>query len=274
MSREALIRKLCLGRSLRPTHQPSLRASALLLVLMGAAAGCVDGGDPSVAALATSSVDESAGTGAAAASGAGQTFAPGDELIALESPPVVDGALIDAAKVDLAPTLPPPARPRKRMNIDQLDLALRRASGGIGWTTTSGTNELTTLALTLGKPNYTDVTAEDLEPSALFQKFLADAGNVICTKIVSKDIAAAKADRVLLTDVEPKDTILSNPAGVDATLRHALLRFHGRVVPADAAELQTWRFLFEGATNVTGKSTEGWRAVCAAMIQHPAFTTY
>ncbi len=263
-----------LGGLRRP--QPRGRApwwTAWMVALV--AAGCVDAGDGQVTPMATANAEGAPPPSAAAATDrAGQGAPAVDELVALETPPVVDGALADAAKVDLAPTLPPPARPRKRMNIDQLDEALRRASGGIGWTTPNGTNELTTLALTLGKPNYTDVTTEDLEPSALFQKFLADASNVVCTKLVAKDVAAAPADRILLTQVAPTDTAAGNPAGVDATLRHALLRFHGRVVAADAAELQTWRFLFEGATKITGKPSEGWRAVCAALIQHPAFTTY
>lgn len=239
--------------------------------------GCVDGGDAYVATLASAGEQGSAAEQTRAGQGGvgeAATAPRGDELVATETPTVVDGALEGAIAVDLAPTLPPPSRPRKRMNIDQLDEALRRASGGIGWTAPNGSNELATLALTLGKPNYTDVTTEDLEPSALFQKFLADAGNVVCHKLVAKDIAAAPGERVLLTDVTPTDTVQSNPAGVDATLRHVLLRFHGRVVAADAAELQTWRFLLEGATKITGKPSEGWRAVCTALIQHPAFTTY
>lgn len=227
------------------------------------------------AAAASSSVGQREGAGAERGSeGAGRQP---EELLAEAAPTPTGGALEEVQDVDLLATIPPPSRPRKRMNIDQLDAALRRVAGGIGWTAgygLDGKNELETLAATLGKPNYTDLTNEDLEPSALFQKFLGDAATSVCTKLLFVEWAAKPADRVFLVGVEPTQSYSDAPAAVDANLRRQLLRFHGRVVPEGSAELARWRFLFEGATKITGKPAEGWRAVCVALIEHPAFTTY
>ncbi len=194
----------------------------------------------------------------------------------------LDGELSGGKEVDLAPAVESPSRARRRMNIDQLNAALRRVSGGIGWTAGSGwqgksagSDNFNTLALTLGKPNYTDVTAEDLEPGALFQKFLGDAASSICMKLINRDKAEKSATkRVLMRHVKPTDTSGSNAAGVDKNLAALILRFHGRKLAPKSGQLQQWRFLFTSATKVSKSPTMGWRAVCVALIQHPRFYTY
>ena len=93
--------------------------------------------------------------------------------------------------MDLAPPVEPPvaeARARRRMNLDQLDAAFRRTSGGIGWTEMRGNREvnlLVELSATLGKPDYVQITTEDLDPSALFNKFLDDAARSICERMIT-----------------------------------------------------------------------------------------
>ncbi len=265
------------ARSRSITHFGRLAIACGLIVCSLVA--CADG-----AGGAIGNVPSSQGSTAAA----GRDPAPGEAgaaaeghravaLVAVPEPASTLGAVVDAVPVGLIPTPIPPARPRKRMNIDQLDAALRRASGDIGWTAGNGTdgkNELVTLALTLGKPNYTDVTTEDLEASALFQKFLADAAASVCDKRVSADLAAPAKARLLLVDVDPKLGYEAQPAAVDKALLRAVLRFHGRVLTASDPELESWRFLFQGATKISGKPAEAWRAVCSALIQHPAFSTY
>ncbi len=180
--------------------------------------------------------------------------------------------------VDLLPTPEAPHRTRRRMNLDQLNAALLRVSGGIAWTRKVGgkqVNELETLALTLGKPNYTDVTTEDLESSALFQKFLDDAAQSVCKKLATADAKKPKAaDRALMRHVSVKDTIASNPQGVDKNLAWLLLRYHGVKVAADSSALNAWRFLFQSATSIAKSPVQGWRAVCVALVVHPRFTTY
>ncbi len=198
------------------------------------------------------------------------------DLEPLDEPESQSGGLAGGVAVDAAPTLPPPTRVRRRMNLDQLEAALLAATGGIGWTNSKGASEFAALSLTLGKPNYTDVTNEDLEPGALFQKFLNDAAQSACKKLAAKDAAQPTASkRVLMSKVGLKDTRQSNPAGVDANLAALMLRFHSRSVDPKASELEPWRFLFETATKVSkNKPDQGWRAVCVALVLHPHFYTY
>tara|TARA_B100001094_G_C17624314_1_gene527361 strand:- start:27 stop:515 length:489 start_codon:yes stop_codon:yes gene_type:complete len=162
------------------------------------------------------------------------------------------------------------------MNLDQLNRAMVRATGGVAWTASNGSNEFEKLSLTLGKPNYTDVTNEDLLPGALFQKFLADAAHSVCFKLVNKELTMSNpSQRVLIHKVGLKATIETHPAEVDANLVWLLKRFHSRVVPVGAQELEPYRFLFQAATKVSGgQPDQAWRAVCATLIQHPHFYTY
>lgn len=182
-----------------------------------------------------------------------------------------------------APLYPTPApepapeaatRPRRRMNLDQLAAAMRQVSGGIGWTEIRSGREVdlfVELSATLGKPDYIQVTNEDLEPSALFQKFLDDAARSVCQGMAER---ADEADAALLPHVDRRDTVASAPAAVDENLRALLRRFHGRAVAPGAPDLDQWRWLFESATFVTGDPLDGWRVVCVGLFTHPDFYTY
>lgn len=199
-----------------------------------------------------------------------------------EEPKPLEGEVGGGTSVDLTPAVEAPSRARKRMNIDQLNAALRRVSGGIGWTTgagwtgtSAGNDNFAALSLTLGKPNYTDLTAEDLDPSALFQKFLGDAASSVCLKLITRDKAEQLAQkRILMRWVQPSDTVASNPGGVDTNLAALLLRFHGHKIAPQSDKLAQWRFLFSSATKISKSPTMAWRTVCVALLQHPRFYTY
>lgn len=245
---------------------------------IGALTGCAATGE---GGSVVSHVETAATTGGQGAVGVTNPAQPAEAeaeaILANTTPEAAGGPLTEVQDVDLLATLPPPSRPRKRMDIDQLDAALQRVSGGIGWTSGKGAtlkNEFETLAITLGKPNYTDLTTEDLEPTALFQKFLGDAATAVCTKLIDVELDKAPADRVFLVGIDPSKPYAADPKANDANLALQLLRFHGRVVDATGPELARWRFLLQGATQITGKASEGWRAVCVALVEHPAFTTY
>ena len=97
-------------------------------------------------------------------------------------------------EVNLTPPPPPvelPHRARRRLNLDQLDRALEQAVG-LPWVERRGgvdVHQLTTLASTLGKPDYLQQTVEDLTPSALFLKFLDDAARELCFKRAELDLS-------------------------------------------------------------------------------------
>lgn len=173
-------------------------------------------------------------------------------------------------RVEIAPPTPtkyPTSRARRRMNIDQLDAAFRRVSGGIGWTEMRGQIEVNLfedLAATLGKPDYIQITTESLEPSALFQKFLDDAARKVCAAVVERDRATpAAAVLIPQADIDP-----------DVHLRHLLLRWHGRDVPLDSPDLMHWRWLYDSVSFVTGDDDAAWHAVCATLYTHPDFYSY
>jgi len=160
-----------------------------------------------------------------------------------------------------------PTRARRRMDLDQLSASLDRVTGGIGWTERRGgsdRDQFEELSGTLGKPDYVEITTEDLEPSALFQKFLDDAARSVCAKVVDRDRGAAPAERLLARQGET----------VEASLRRLLLRFHGRRLPVDAPELEHWRWLVRSTTHVAGNEEEAWRAVCVGLLTHPDFYSY
>jgi len=170
-----------------------------------------------------------------------------------------------------------PHRPRRRMDLDQLDASVRRVTGGLGWTyTRSGTerSHFTDLASTLGKPDWVQITDEDLEPSALFQKFLDDMARDVCTRLATADAARPAGERRLLVHVEPTDTAATAPAAVDETLSALLLAYHGRAVATSSSELDPWRELFTTASTVEASPVLGWRAVCVGLIVHPDFYSY
>ncbi len=197
-------------------------------------------------------------------------------------PPVVvevdPGAPADLAPAPApAPAHEPAPRARRRMNLDQLDAAMRQVSDGIGWTERRGNvdvNLFVELAATLGKPDYIQITTENLEPSALFLKFLDDAARAVCARVIERDVAAGTA--VLLHDVGPDDDYDFAPEAVDANLRRLLARFHGRLVPEEAAgpTLAPWRWLFRSAAFVGGDPLLGWNAVCVGLFSHPDFYSY
>lgn len=213
--------------------------------------------------------------------------------------PAPDGIEVDVeeeGRADLRPHVEdePPGRPRRRLNIDQLEDAMLQVSGGIGWTEQRGNdtvNVFSELSRTLGKPDYLQITEEDLEPTILFQKFLGDASRSVCGKMLERDLATIAIEmdyaarpyrdppddlpaKTLMKHVTPEDTWQSNPEAVDANLRALLARFHGKVVrEGDDAALENWRWLVQSGRHVSEPS-QAWMAVCVALFSHPDFYTF
>jgi hypothetical protein len=177
-------------------------------------------------------------------------------------------------------------RPRRRMNIDQLEAAIMQVSGGIGWTEQRGRDEVNlfeSLSSTLGKPDYAEITDEELEPTVLFQKFLNDAARSVCVKMLAADLAALAVTENgeetawsprLLVHVSPDQTMTTHPDDIKANMQVLMQRFHGRRLSADASGLAHWHWLFRSASFVTETPTEAWLGVCVALFTHPDFYTY
>lgn len=165
-------------------------------------------------------------------------------------------------------------RNRRRMDLDQLQAAISTATGGIYWGLDEGRNNFNTLSQTLGKPDYLDITTEDLSPNMLFQKFLGDAARNICEQLIDRDLQSAPADRVFMLHVAATDTLESNPDGVEDNLRYLLSRFHSSQIESGSHLLNPWTWLFESSLHVTNDPASAWRTVCVGLITNPDFYSY
>ena len=195
---------------------------------------------------------------------------------ACESPLVeteVPARIGDGLPVDLGTG---PDRPLRRLDIDQLDASMRRATGGIGWDDGSGNPQLTRFRTTLGVPDYVTSTTEDLEVSALFLKFLDDAARSTCDRLIEREEdAATPAERTFLVHAELASTLPDDAEAIDQNLAYLLLRFHGRRVDVDSEELTPWRQLFRDARAMSvDEPKTAWRTVCVALFDHPDFYLY
>ncbi|MFN3202608.1 MAG: hypothetical protein ACE366_29725 [Bradymonadia bacterium] len=219
---------------------------------------------------------QSPGAEGPSARGAG----PGRRGITPPAPPEAErhqGFDIESRAEGQADLLPPPVeatRTMRRMDLDQLSASIRRVTGGVGWTERRNNVDVDlfeSLSGTLGKADYVEITAESLEPSALFQKFLADAARQVCAEVTTLDADRPRGERVLTPaislegDAEPE---------VDANLRALLVRFHGQHVPPGDPVLEEWKWLFQSVMHLTDEPTVAWNAICVGLITHPDFYTY
>ena len=188
----------------------------------------------------------------------------------LPSPEQVGIEWSEESAVDLRPPMhiEPPTRERRRMNIDQLQAAFIRVSDGLNWTERRGNVDVSLfdeLSVTLGKPDFIQTTAEVLEPTALFQKFLDDAGRQVCEKMMARDTASPT--KVLLPANDDHDTI-------NAHLARLVLQFHSRTLDVDSRDLAQWRWLYDTVAVVEDSREIRWQTVCVALFTHPDFYRY
>lgn len=165
----------------------------------------------------------------------------------------------------------------RRMNVDQLRASIERVTGGLGWTEEQDGQAVElfdALDGTLGKPDYLAATEEDLTPGLLFQKFLDDAATSVCARLIAAEPGRAAWERTLLVDVTLADTPTSSPDAIEANLRGALLRFHGRQLPPGDPTLQPWKDLLSAVYNNHRDMAPAWQAICTTLIVHPDFYRY
>ncbi|MBK7857040.1 MAG: hypothetical protein IPJ65_00190 [Archangiaceae bacterium] len=136
---------------------------------------------------------------------------------------------------------------------------------------------------TLGEADYLTRVDDDLEPSPLYLKFMFDMARDSCNRVIVADAARAQTARVLTRWAGATDTVASNKAAVDKNLRSLRLAFHGvKVADGDEAGIAPYRKLFDDAVKSSagtgaidaGDVTEGWRAVCVALLTAPEYHFY
>lgn len=171
----------------------------------------------------------------------------------------------------------PAARAAGRMTIEQLARSIPVITDGLRWTEDFGDGPqdmLEVLAPTLGAPDYFLVVEESLEPSLIIAKFMQDAANRICVRWVARDEGLPLADRTL---VQHEEWQSRSPALVQANIQRLMLRFFGRVVPDDDAQLADLVALFEAASEGAPAglaAQDGWLSVCVALMTDPEFVIY
>ena len=196
-------------------------------------------------------------------------------------------------------------RAARRLNVEQLRASLEAATGFTwvasrrvfdpdspsGFSQLPDADMLEALAATLGRPDYVTSTSESIEPAVTFAKLAGDAARSACRAAVMADVEGKAVDGVvspprILRHAAPRDTLASNAAAVKKNLAYMALRFWGRHVAPQSADLAPLVKLFERAstapasTDTTGVKraaatpADGWRAACIAMVTDPQFLTY
>jgi hypothetical protein len=147
----------------------------------------------------------------------------------------------------------------RRLSVDQLE----RGLDALGNLPKGSVKLPDSLALTLGRPDYLQVTDETLDPSPLFMKFMMDLGQVFCSNIAKYDPQRPVDQRVLTRYDDP-----------DQNLRYMILRFTG--IEGDAATPYVGRLrqVYDATSGGAMGSSGGWQAVCLALFTSPEFLLY
>ena len=156
----------------------------------------------------------------------------------------------------------PMTRVRKRLNVDQLGAALWAASDGLKWAQEGDDDLLETLALTLGKPDYMEVTTENLDSNVLFMKFLEDAAGSVCRQMVERD------------QLQGTDLLLNSDGDDTTHLLNLISKFHSRALSRTHPDVKQWQWLYDSALAISQEPSAAWHTVCVALIRHPDFYSY
>lgn len=174
----------------------------------------------------------------------------------------------------------------RRLTVDELQASVPVVAGknvagnDIQWTVKKGNTmydgySTEGYGVSLGRPDYVITTVENPDPSPLYAKFARDMALDVCDQIVKADLARPAGEPKTLWRVTSVDGTATAATNQD-NLRYLVLRFLGlRVDSTDPmlAALESVRA--EAAANpkdpAGNADAEGWRAVCVALFQDPAF---
>lgn len=179
--------------------------------------------------------------------------------------------------------IPPRSRGTRRLSVDMLEgsvpvVAGARADGTpIQWTRTVKGRavsrfELGEYGAALGRPDYRTTTEEPIEPNALYAKFMDDMARDVCGQMITADAARPEGAEGSLARFAPLDEA-GTPAQIGENLRYLKLRFLGQhSADGDDAAVADLRAVYDAAA--VDAPREGWRAVCVALFDSPAFHVY
>jgi hypothetical protein len=188
--------------------------------------------------------------------------------------------------VDSTTVIENPAATR-RLTVDELQASVGVVAGvdaagePIGWKVKIGTKVVDGLSnagfgKTLGRPDFVTATEEDSFPNALWLKFTQDMARSTCNTIVAADLARADGETPTLWALAPIHRNTTEHE-IGANLAHLVLRFWGFGAQEAADHIEALRDVYDAgvAAHVTDDGVppqaEGWRAVCVALFEDPAF---
>ena len=166
-------------------------------------------------------------------------------------------------QLDDAALVPVQRRDRRRMNVFQLNKAIKQVTGHDYPT-------LLDVKGSLGQPDYLAQVREVREPELFFQKFLSDAANRNCEQLLQDEIDAASQDRIFLTEIDISE---NDTTKVTSNLQYLLLQFHGQRYASDSDTISKWSSLFDSMQQASDNQT-AWTGICVALIRHPDFYSY
>lgn len=195
------------------------------------------------------------------------------------NPEVVEG---ETPGIDVAPLTA--TRGTQRLTVDSLEASIPAVAGdhitGYPITWKAGNDEALSddvYGRVLGRPDYITVTEENAAPSSLYVKFMRDMARDVCTRIAKSDVQHQTFSDTTLWRFAPADGSASDEQ-INENLRYLVLRFLGMRLEADDPYIAKLRGIFDAdGDDVIPEwagvqaDVEGWRSVCIALLESPAF---
>jgi hypothetical protein len=153
----------------------------------------------------------------------------------------------------------------RRLSVNHLRVSIPKLFDGLTWEDpVERTSYFSSLAQTLGEPDYMAITQENLDASPLFAKFMEDMASHMCIKAVNRDQAGVTPCIIQCNDAEP-----------DNNLRRLRLKFHGIYTPeTESDSIENYEQFFNDIVAAGENNGTAWTAVCIAMLTAPEFMTY
>jgi hypothetical protein len=209
-----------------------------------------------------------------------QEKAPEMMMPTTQNPGPGNGMLDPGQMTNIDPTKPiakAGQRSRRRLDLDQLQVALTDATG-LTWMEDRDGNEVNRfdeLSETLGKPDFDGITHEELAPTTTFQRFLDEASLSICRKLLDNEQKLPQADRIFFVHASWEDDWASSPSRLMSNLQMLLLRYHGREYASDSEGIKPWVSLYQQAESASnGVPLTAWNTICVGLLTHPDFYTF
>jgi hypothetical protein len=170
----------------------------------------------------------------------------------------------------------PSSRDTVRMSLRQVNNSIITIFGAPWSVNDGGGNryKFADFAYSLGAPDYYSRLSEDLAPQMMFAQGLEEGALAICGDAIAADPMKPAAQRAVLRRIDD----VTNATGdqINANLADMKLRFHGIDVGGDMSRLSPYLDLYNRVAQMDPMNgpSNGWYAVCVAMVTDDAFAIF